>query len=152
MSDFNRELNNKNMVYLYEAYHIGLSSDSKNDILVEISSYNSNFFNHAKKMLEIYSIFLQDYLEFVNKYEFSACPLNFMKHSVKHNIMINDSLKEMDFRVEDDHIYFSDGKNRENDFINFGEFYIKNYKVNCCSSYMFIEDIITEKKYIYYGD
>ena len=125
--------------------------DFEGNSVVEVGSYNKKYFSSSNEFINSYGLVILDYAQFCNKYRKIMKIMDFIRDSVKNNIMLNDSLCEVKFNIKNDHILFKmDGENQ--DFINMGEFYIDNHKFNACNSYLFIEDIIYGTQFLYYGD
>jgi len=160
LSNFNRKLkkNKQNsssvgadMVKTFEMFQIPLDFTDEEKIFIESSSYNKHFFQSSEDLFDGYGLFFNDYVEFCEKNQEIVRVIVFLEDSVKNNHYLCDSLTELDFTIKDNHIFFKNN-GQKNDYINIGEFYIDNYKVNVCHSYMFFEDILTNKKFMYYGD
>ena len=151
MSNFMRKIekNNKSksshMIEVTELYKLETEIDIP--IIIEVGSYNKEYFIGSKELINGYGLFFQDFKVFLNHTGEKKRVIDFLQDSVENNYMLSDYLKDMEFSIKDDHIYFE-----ENDFINMGEFYMDNYKVNLCGSYMFFEDLLSGKKFMYYGD
>lgn len=152
MSNFTRKIErtkkgkSSNMVYVVERYCYGIGGDIPH--FVEVGSYNKEYFENSKELIEGYELFFNDYIEFLNQTNVNMRVIKFLEDSVENNYMLEDYLEEVDFNVVKDHIYV-----RDNDFINMGEFYIDIYQVNVSGSYMFFENLCSrDKKYMYYGD
>ncbi len=105
-------------------------------------SNSSNFSNSLKCITEF-----EKEQEYMNQY---IRQFNSIKDSIK-NSRLSNSLTEIDFSIKNDSILFTVNGNKIK-YINMVEFYIDNYQINCCGSYMFIRDIRTEKQYMYYGN
>lgn len=151
MSNFNRKINrtkklkSSNMVSIFERYGLAVGSDTPK--IIEVSSYNKEYFENGQELVNGYELFFNDYMGFLDQTNKNMRVIEFLEDSVENNYMLEDYLEEVNFNIVDDHIYFKD-----NDFINMGEFYIDNYKVSVSGSYMFFEDLRSSKKYMYYGD
>ena len=160
MSNFNRKIKknkegrgsraSNDMKINIEIYKLALGFVA-DDIFIETYTYNEKYFSCTDDLVDGYGLFFNDYIEFCNKNKKVFRVIEFLKDSVKNNQYLCDSLSECSFSVEGSHIVFKSNRQKM-DYINMGEFYIDNYKVSVCSSYMFFEDILTDKKYIYYGD
>ena len=139
-----------NMVNTFQIYGLALDFTTEN-FIIEVDCYNQQFFNSPDELVNAYGLFFQDLVAFNNLKGKKLRVIEFLKDSVENNDMLMDSLTELDFKVKGSHILFKYNGEKQ-DFINMGEFYIDNYKVAVCHSYMFFEDILSEKKYMYYGD
>lgn len=121
-------------------------------INIELISYNPAFYNSAEAVLQSYGILITYYIQYQQRLNKKIDLLEFLKYSIENNPDICDFIKEdYNFEVKGTSIISS----KEDDHVilnNFGEFNIENYAVYSCSSYMFIEDMRTQKKYMYYGD
>jgi len=113
---------------------------------VEVIEYNNNYFNEERELINIHSLLLSD---FINS-EFDDL-IEFFKDSVENNYYLNDMLLERDFEIKNDTINFKED-NEEYSYINMGCYAFDNKKIYISGSYSFVEDLIEEKKYIYYGD
>lgn len=125
--------------------------DNNFKFTIEITSYNANYFSDTTKFINSYGLVIHDYKNYCNMKGCVDDFIEFLKDSVENNPYLCDSLNDMTFKVENNHIRFNlDGD--EMDFINMGEFYIDYYKINVCNSYLFITDTLEDKQYMYYGD
>lgn len=138
------------MIKVFDCFSINTNNDSP--LVIEVHKYNGKYFSDSESLVNGYGLFFQDFQEFYNKDKGNVRVIDFLNDSVENNYMLCDSIQEKKFEIFDDHIYFYDEDKERLDYINMGEFYIDNYKVNVCSSYMFFEDLISGKSYIYYGD
>ena len=117
---------------------------------IAVSTFNSQFFKDGVSLVNTYGIVLNDFKEFVNEQEKKVRFMDFLKHSVE-NSQIHDYLTKIDFTIKNEHIYFERDGEKE-DWINMGEFFMDNYQINCCGSYMFLTDLKTNEQFMYYGD
>ena len=137
------------MKEIFELYSLPLDFTHE-EYSIEVNTINSNYYKDGSSLLNTYGIVLTDFQKFTNKKKEKVRFMNFIEHSIK-NSWLSDSITEIDFSIKNDHILFTLNGNKM-DYINMGEFYIDNYQINCCGSYMFIRDIRTDKQYMYYGD
>lgn len=137
------------MKEIFEMYSLVLDATGKN-YTIEISIYNSDYFKDGKSLINAYGIVLNDFMSFANEKKEKVRFIDFLEHSVENSILA-DSITDIDFTIKNDHILFN-LNGEESDLINMGEFYIDNYQINCCGSYMFISDILSDRQFMYYGD
>lgn len=117
---------------------------------IKVVNYNSKYYEDAEHISEAYGLVFSDYFTMAGT---SQVPfIEFLQDSVEKNYMLSDSLRECDFTIIDEHIYFQDIDDEKIDFINMGQFIFCNCKINACHSYLFVEDLATGIKYLYYGD
>ncbi len=141
---------NNSMVQAKNVFQMDLDfTDEK--YIIKVSAYNNIFYNDSSDLINSYGSFLDDFRRYNNIKEIKSSVLDFINDSVSNNHYLCDSIQTLDFTVIDDHILFKEDGD-DLDFINKGEFYLGNYKFNICGSYMFIEDLSTHDKYLYYGD
>jgi len=117
-----------------------------NELNVEVLSFNTDFFNTEKEVVITHSLMLSNFVES----DFNDF-LDFLKDSVENNFYLNDYLKEISFKVKNDVIEFLEN-GEEYKYQNMGEYTINGYRIFVSGGYSFIEDLIEEKKYLYYGD
>ncbi len=135
---------------VYRMSFLTLNFTSEN-YQIDIIAFNNNYFRDCNSFINTYGMLLNDFKEFVNHKEKKVRLMEFLEDSVENNYYLNDYITKIDFTIKKDHINFK-RNGRKEDWINMGEFYIDNYKVNCCSSYMFLTDLKTDEQYMYYGD
>ena len=140
---------NHPMNEVYEMYFLVLDFTCEN-YRIEVSTFNSDYFRDGRSLVNTYGIVLNDFKEFVNDKEEKIRFMEFLKHSVE-NSWLNDYITKIDFTIKNEHIYFERNGEKE-DWINMGEFYMDNYKVNSCGSYIFLTDLISNEQFMYYGD
>ena len=141
---------NSLMVDISEIYILSLKLINK-ELLIEITKHNTRYFNRGKELFFIYRLIFTNYIAFCDENKKIMTFIDFLKDSVKNNIMLSDTIKEIDFNIEEEHILFLHN-DEEVDYINMGEFKIDNCICNVCNSYLFIEDTLNKKKYMYYAD
>ena len=134
---------------VFEMYFLELDFTIEN-YRIEVSTFNGDYFRDGRSLLNTYGIVFSDFKAFVNNKEKKVRLMEFLEDSVE-NSCLHDSIAKINFTVKKDHIFFERNGQKEN-WINMGEFYIDNYKVNCCSSYMFLTDLKTDEQFMYYGD
>ena len=134
---------------IFEMYFLPLNFTVEN-YRIEVSTFNSQFFKDGVSLVNTYGIVLNDFKEFVNEQEKKVRFMDFLKHSVE-NSQIHDYLTKIDFTIKNEHIYFERDGEKE-DWINMGEFFMDNYRINSCGSYLFLTDIISNEQFMYYGD
>ena len=118
-----------------------------NSLNVEVVSYNKNYFNSERDLINIHSLLLSNLVES----DFEDI-IDFFKDSVENDYYLNDFLKEIDFKVKGEEIIFKE-ENEEYSYKNMGEYTVGNYKVSISGSYSFIEDLYdSNRKFMYYGD
>jgi len=157
MSNFSRKVRRSNnqkkltspMRNVFEFCPIELGNNYK--FTVDIRSYNSIYFPDSTTFINSYGLVITDYKEFCIRNGHVVDFIEFLKDSVENNPYLSDSIKEINFKVQDEHIYFK-YDDEDIDYINMGEFHIDYYKINVCNSYLFITDFIDNKQYMYYGD
>jgi hypothetical protein len=151
MSNFSRkQKRNKKLKDTYEEYRLDLNF-TVGQIVVEVVKYNPKFYKNGNEFINSYGLLLTDYKSFLEKIGKQIRFIEFLNDSVDNNPYLSDTIQNLDFEVRNDHILFK--YNNENmDYINMGEFFIDNYRVNVCHSYTFIEDLLSNNKYMYYGD
>ncbi len=135
---------------VFEMYSLDLDFTIEN-YRIEVSTFNGDYFRDGRSLLNTYGIVFNDFKAFANSKEEKVRLMEFLEDSVENNYYLNDYITKINFTVKKDHINFKRNGQKE-DWINMGEFYIDNYKVNCCSSYMFLTDLKTDEQYMYYGD
>ncbi len=141
---------NKDMVDVFETY--GLPFDFAQEALtIEVTEYNKTIFKSAHTMINAYGFIFKDYIEFCNKNQKRYRMEEFFKDSVENNSYLCDIFKELDFKIVDNKI-LSAYEDEWEESISFGQFYVNNYKVNVSGSSLFFEDLISGKKFMYYGD
>ena len=114
---------------------------------VEVVSYNKNYFNSERDLINIHSLLLSNLVES----DFEDI-IDFFKDSVENDYYLNDFLKEIDFKVKGEEIIFKED-NEEYSYMNMGEYTVGNYKISISGSYLFIEDLYdSNRKFMYYGD
>ena len=118
-------------------------------IIVELSSYNKTVFQTEKDMINSYAMVFSDYVKFCNLLEKKLRFEDFLKDSVTNNHYLCDSFNYADFTVSNSKVTCTTNKQK---YINMGEFYCDNYKINISGSYLFCEDLLSDKKFVYYGD
>ncbi len=148
MSNFTRKIkrqNNKSSVmipsddiYSFRGYPI------------VVYNYNSEYFDSSKSLLRAYELVFADYCEKAEM-DRNLSLVEFLKDSMENNYNLCDYIRECDFSINDSRIVFSDNGD-DTDFINMGQFTFRNCKINVFSSYLFVEDLSTDIKYLYYGD
>jgi len=144
--------NNCKMIepYIFECYELPLNFTEEGYIIC-LWSYNPDFFTERKALMSYKEKFLTDFMRYSQEKKRRSNLIEFLIDSVKNNTYLNDSFTQMDFILNDDHILFEfDGIKK--DWKNMGVFSIEKIKVVCSASYTFIEDMQTNKKYIYYED
>lgn len=117
---------------------------------IVVYSYNYDYFESSKSLIEGYGLVFADYCEKAEM-DRNISLVEFLKDSIDNNYMLCDYIRECDFTIKDSHIVFSDNGD-DTDFINMGQFTFRNCKINVFSSYLFVEDLSTDIKYLYYGD
>lgn len=142
--------NTNSLSKTYQEYVLDLSFSVEN-IVIEVFEFNSNYYQNGNDFINSYGLLISDYKEFLEKIGKKVRFIDFLKDSVENNPYLSDTIQELDFEVEKDHILFN-YNGEKLDYINMGEFYIDNFKVNVCHSYTFIEDLLSDTKYMYYGD
>lgn len=140
---------NHPMKEIFEMYFLPLDFTVEN-YRIEVSTFNSQFFKDGVSLVNTYGIVLNDFKEFANEQEKKIRFMDFLRHSVE-NSQIHDYLTKIDFTIRNEHIYFERDGEKE-DWINMGEFYMDNYRINSCGSYLFLTDIISNEQFMYYGD
>ena len=140
---------NHPMKEIFEMYFLPLDFTVAN-YRIEVSTYNSQFFQDGVSLINTYGLVLNDFKEFANEKGEQIRFINFLRHSVE-NSHIHDYLTKIDFKIKNEHIYFERDGEKE-DWINMGEFYMDNYQINSCGSYLFLTDILSNEQYMYYGD
>ena len=135
---------------VFEIYSLNLDFTIEN-YRIEVSTFNGDYFRDARSLLDTYGMVFNDFKAYANNKEEKVRLMEFLEDSVENNYYLNDYITKIDFRIKKNHIYFERNGEKE-DWINMGEFYIDNYKVNCCSSYMFLTDLKTNEQFMYYGD
>ena len=140
---------NHPMKEVYEMYFLILDFTSEN-YRIEVSTFNSDYVRNGRSLIHIYAIVLEDFKEFVNDKKEKIRFKEFLKHSVE-NSWLNDSISKIGFTIKNQHIYFERNGEKE-DWINMGEFYMDNYRINSCGSYLFLTDLISNEQFMYYGD
>jgi len=118
-------------------------------IIVELTAYNKRFFQTEEDIIDSYTLVFGDYAKFCNICEKKFRFEEFLKDSVANNPYLCDSLSYIDFTIPDNEIICTTNKQ---EYINMGEFYCDNYKINISGSYLFCQDLLSDKKFIYYGD
>ena len=118
------------------------------ELRVDVYSYNAEYFNNQREMIECQSLILSNYVESEME-DF----LDFLKDSVENNPYLNDFIKEINFEINDikNEISFKED-NEEYSYIFMGSYIVEKYKVFVSGSYIFIQDLSNYKKYMYYGD
>jgi len=134
---------------IYEQYFLVLDFSNEN-YRIEVSTFNSNFFRDGHQLINNYALVLNDFKDYANSKKERIRFIEFIEYSIKHS-QISDYIDYFNFQVKDDHILF-EKKGEKQDWINMGEFYIDNYKVNVCSSYLFFTDICSNEQFMYYAD
>jgi len=140
---------NHPMKEIFEMYFLPLDFTVEN-YRIEVSTFNSQFFKDGVSLVNTYGLVLNDFKEFVNEQEKKVRFMDFLRHSVE-NSQIHDYLTKIDFTIRNEHIYFERDGEKE-DWINMGEFFMDNYRINSCGSYLFLTDIISNEQFMYYGD
>lgn len=136
-----------NLTYTCEAFTLNNQKEEKLKI-IEVHSYNKIYYKNPISLLNAYGLILLAYIDYIgNNTEKTVDFLDFIKYSVK-NSHLSDTLTKVEFSIKDGIISIKDNS----DYGNLGEFYIDNYKCNVCHSYIFIEHIISNEKYLYYTD
>ena len=122
----------------------------RDKITLTINSINTNEFTNNNDLIYSYSLFWNDYLDFIEQYPFSDL-LDFLKDSVKNNHMLSDTLNPCEFTVKKQKIRC---RVKEDNFTSSiaGEVLLNQYKLFFWSSFVYIEDTTSKKQYIYYGD
>jgi len=148
MSNFSRSVKRKNKkpsvmkhsddIYFFRGYPI------------VVYSYNYDYFESSKSLIDGYGLVFADYCEKA-AVDRDLSLVEFLKDSMENNYMLCDFIRECDFSINDNQIFFNDDGD-DIDFINMGQFTFRNCKINVYSSYMFVEDLETKIKYLYYGD
>jgi len=118
---------------------------------IEISTFNNDYFRDGNSFINAYGIVLNDFKSFANNKEEKIRFIEFLEDSVANNTYLHDYISKINFTINKEHIYFERDGEKE-DWINMGEFYMDNYHVNCCGSYMFLTDLISNDQFMYYGD
>ncbi|GIT98524.1 hypothetical protein [Sulfurovum sp. TSL1] len=137
------------MKEIFEQYFLVLDFSNENYI-IELSTFNSNFFSDGYTLINNYALVLNDFKDYANSKQKRVRFIEFIKYSIKHS-QISDRIEYFNFKVKDDHILFKQDGEKQ-DWINMGEFYIDNYKINVCSSYLFFTDLLSEEQFMYYAD
>ena len=141
---------NNDMVDVFEIY--GLPFDFNQEALtIEVTAYNKTIFKSGHMMINSYGLIFKDYIEFCNKNQKRYRMEEFFKDSVENNSYLCDIYKELDFKIVDNKI-LSAYKDEWEESISFGQFFVNNYKVNVSGSSLYCEDLISGKKFMYYGD
>ena len=128
------------------------SDSDSNSISISIEFINENIFNNPNDCVNYYSLFIENYRSYTEKYNDSNL-LNFLNHSVNSNNCIGDRLEESDFII--DHLKYTIDTTIFGDEYKFELyciFYIGEYKVYISGNRMFFVDEKTNTKYYYYGD
>ncbi|MCT7524061.1 hypothetical protein N5T77_03315 [Aliarcobacter cryaerophilus] len=156
MSNYTKKINKKSSVKktssmekINEIYEMSFSFNKK--CVVNVTSYNTNYFPSGNDFIDGYGLVVIDYIEFCNNQNKIIDFMDFIKDSVENNCMLNDMLFNEKFKISNDSIYFQID-NEKYHYVNQGEFHLNNYKCNVCNSYIFIENLTTGIQYIYYGD
>ncbi len=141
---------NNDMVDVFEIY--GLPFDfSREALTIKVSGYNKRIYTSGHMMINSYGLIFKNFIEFCNMNQKRYRMEDFMKDSVENNCSLCDIFQELDFKVLDNNI-ISTYKSEKETSISFGEFYVDNYKVNASGSSWYCEDLISGKKFMYYGD
>ncbi len=140
--------NNNSIRKVCDLYPIPFNFEQ--NTVIEVTSYNTNYFSSSYELINNYGLVILNYAQFCNNHKKEMRIMDFIKDSVNNSIL-NDSLSDVKFTIEYDYISFN-LNGEKGQFINMGEFYIDNHKFNACSSYLFIEDLITGTQYFYYAD
>ena len=141
---------NNDMVDVFEIY--GLPFDFNQEALtIEVTAYNKTIFKSGHMMINSYGLIFKDYIEFCNKNKNRYRMEVFLKDSVENNSYLHDFFQELDFKIVDNKI-LSAYKDEWEESISFGQFFVNNYKVNVSGSSLYCEDLISGKKFMYYGD
>ena len=129
---------NHPMKEVFEMYFLTLNFTVDN-YRIEVSTFNSQFFQDGISLVNTYGLVLNDFKEFANGKEKKIRFIDFLRDSVE-NSWLNDYLTKIDFKIKNEHIYFERDGEKE-DWINMGEFYMDNYRINSCGSYLFLTDM-----------
>jgi hypothetical protein len=127
-----------------------LEGTTYGNYVMGIISFNSRYFTDGIALISEYSQFIMDFVAFENKQKRLFRIIEFLEDSVE-NSHLNDYISYIDFKIKDDHIIFKQNGEVQ-DWINMGEIISDDYQINCCGSYMFFTDLISNKQFMYYGD
>jgi hypothetical protein len=141
---------NNDMVDVFETYSLPFDFTSE-ALVMEVSAYNKTIFKSGHMLINSYGLIFKDYIEFCNMNQNRYRIEEFFKDSVENNSSLCDIFKELDFKIVDNKI-LSTYKDEWEESISFGEFHVDNYKVNVSGSSLYFEDLISGKKFMYYGD
>lgn len=141
-----KKINERKLVIDYVEKSINLNIMAK----FKLYSYNPRYYQTSQDVFQAYSVIFNAFIQHQQNINQTVDFIDFLKYSVKNRHMVCDCLDEdYNFEIQDDIIVVKD---KNLNLINFGELSIENYHIYACSSYLFILDTNTQKKYMYYGD
>ena len=138
------------MLEIFEIYFLPLDFTVEN-YRIEVDTINREYFKDGVSLINTYGIVLTDFYKFANYKGKKIRFIDFLRHSVENCYGVSDYLNPINFTVENEHIYFEREGEKE-DWINMGDFFMDNYRITCCGSYLFLTDMKSNEQYMYYGD
>lgn len=116
---------------------------------VEVKYFNSSNYLDESQLLGTYYLLISNYIKYKLSSNKPVDFYDFIKSSTKSENGLSDFLTKTSFEIENESIYIPA---EEAVLKDLGQIIIDTYQINLHGSYLFIQDLNNNKKYMYYGD